>query len=149
MQFFTATTPLPPFLPYPQFLLGLPLSETAKLVYALILSRIKLSQTNNWTDSNGYVYCRYRIQDLMADTGKSKSTIVTALGELEKQNLLYRRRGGAGYANMLFLKVQGSNTSDGQQTAPQKPGKPAPNNKTKKKRKQNTTQNYDYEGDSL
>lgn len=149
MQFFSVATPLPPFLPYPQFLLGIPVSETAKLVYVLILGRIKLSQANNWTDSNGHVYCRYTIQDLMADTGKSKSTILTALDDLEKQDLLFRRRGGAGYANMLYLKLPVFSTSDVQKTAPQKSGKQDPNNKTKIKKNKNTIPDYDYEGDSL
>lgn len=143
------TTSLPPFLPYPHFLLGIPVSETAKLVYVLILGRIKLSQANNWTDSNGHVYCRYTIQDLMADTGKSKSTIVTALDDLQKQDLLFRRRGGAGYANILYLKVPVNNTSDVQKTAPQKTGKPNPNNKTNIMKNKKTKPDYDYEGDSL
>lgn len=149
MHFFSITTHLPPFLPYPQFLLEIPVSETAKLVYALILSRIKLSQANSWTDSNGHVYCRYTIQDLMADTGKSKSTIVTALNDLEKQDLLFRYRQGASRANMLFLKVPVSNTSDVQKTAPQKSEKPSPNNKTNIKKNKKIKLNYDYEGDSL
>lgn len=147
MHFFTANTPLPPFLPYPQFLLGIPVSETAKLVYVLILGRIKLSQSNGWTDAQGRVYCRYRIQDLMADTGKSKSTVVTALGDLENQGLLLRHRGGAGYANQLYLKLPVIPTSEAQKTAPQKAGKPSPNNK--KNYIKNTIPNYDYGGDSL
>lgn len=145
MQFFTVTTPLPPFLPYPRFLLEIPISETARLVYALILSRIHLSQSNGWVDAEGRVYCRYPIKALAADCHKSKSTIVTALADLENQDLLFRRRGGAGYANMLYLRTPVITTSDVQKTTPQKPGKPAPNNKNKK----NPILNYDYGGDSL
>ena len=149
MYFFSVATPLPPFLPYPQFLLEFPVSETAKLVYALILSRIKLSQANNWTNSNGHVYCRYTIQELMTHTGKSKSTIVTALDDLEKQDLLFRCRQGASRTNMLFLKVPVSNTSDVQKTEPQKSEKPNPNNKTNIKKNKKIIPDYDYEGDSL
>lgn len=145
MQFFTVTTPLPPFLPYPRFLLEIPISETARLVYALILSRIHLSQLNEWVDAEGRVYCRYPIKSLAADCHKSKSTIITALADLESQNLLFRRRGGAGYANMLYLRAPVITTSDTQKTAPQKTGKPAPNKKSKK----NPILDYDYGGDSL
>ena len=146
MQFFTVATPLPAYIPYARFLLGIPLNETARLVYTLILSRIHLSQNNGWVDAEGRVYCRYTIQDLMADTGKSKSTIVTALNDLEKQDLLFRRRGGASYANMLYLRAPAIITSDAQKNAPQKAGKPVPNNK---KNKKNPILNYDYGGDSL
>lgn len=145
MQIFTVTTPLPPFLPYPRFLLEIPISETARLVYALLLSRIHLSQSNGWVDEAGRVYCRYPIKTLAADCHKSKSTIVTALADLEKQDLLFRRRGGAGYANMRYLRVPIITTSDAQKTTPQKTGKPAPNKKNKK----NPILNYDYGGDSL
>ena len=113
MQFYSASTQLPPFLPYPRFLLEIPVSETARLVYSLILSRIKLSQSNGWADSQGRVFCRYTIGDLMADTGKSKTTILTALGDLEKQDLLRRCRGGAGYANQLYLRLPESCTWGG------------------------------------
>ena len=149
MQFFTVTTPLPPFLPYPRFLLEIPISETARLVYALILSRIHLSQRNGWVDAEGRVYCRYPIKSLAAACHNSKSTIITALADLESQNLLFRRRGGAGYANMLYLRAPVITTSDEQKTTPQSPRKSTPNNKNTHKKNQNTIPDYDYGGDSL
>ena len=149
MHFITSTTPLPPFLPYPRFLLEIPISETARLVYALILSRIHLSQSNGWVDTEDRVYCRYPIKALAADCHKSKSTIVAALADLEKQDLLFRRRGGAGYANMLYLRAPVITTSDAQKTTPQNPKKPTPNNKRTHKKNQNTIPDYDYGGDSL
>lgn len=143
MQYITASTSLPPYLPYPRFLLGLPLSETAKLVYSLILSRIHLSQSNGWADENGRVYCRYPIMTLAADCHKSKSTIVTALGDLEKQGLLSRHREGSWNANKLYICIPNTNTSDDQKTLLQKAGKPIPNKMI------STLSNYDYTGDSL
>jgi len=142
MQYYTATTPLPPYIPFPRFLLDMPLNATAQVVYSLILSRIHLSQANNWVSQDGQVFCRYTIQDLMADTGKSKSTIVTALADLEKQGLLFRRRSGAGYANQLYLRLPAGCTSEVQKATPQKAGKPTPNKKNKKL-------NYSYKGDSF
>lgn len=147
MKDFKLTTLLPPYIPYCRFLLDMPLNETARIVYSLILSRILLSQSNAWVDEEGRVYCRYTIQNLMADTGKSKSTIVTALGDLEKQKLLYRRRGGAGYANKLYLRVPEFSTSEDRKSAPQMSGKSAPN--YKKKENKNDKPDYDYQGDSF
>ena len=149
MEFFYAITPLPAYIPFPRFLLQLPISETARLVYALILSRIHLSQLNEWVDAEGRVYCRYPIKTLAADCHKSKSTIITALADLESQNLLFRRRGGAGYANMLYLRAPVIATSDEQKTTPQSPRKSTPNNKNTHKKNQNTIPDYDDGGDSL
>ena len=44
-------TGLPPYLPYPRFLLKMDMSQTAKLLYALLLDRTTLSQKNGWQDS--------------------------------------------------------------------------------------------------
>ena len=143
MQYYTASTQLPPYLPYPRFLLTLPLSETARLVYSMILSRIHLSQSNGWADEDGRVYCRYPIMTMAADCHKSKSTIITALADLEKQGLLSRCRGGAGYANKLYLRMPDICTSEEQKTALLKNRKPV-TNKSKK-----DIPNYEYLGDSL
>ena len=143
MQYYTTETKLPLYIPYARFLLDIPLGETARLVYSLILSRIHLSKSNGWVDAQNRVYCRYTIQDLMADTGKSKSTIVTALGDLEAQGLLYRRRSGAGYANQLYLRLPDSDTSECQKSTHQMTRKPAPN------KYKNKNINYEYTGDSL
>ena len=45
-----ADTRLPPYLPYPRFLLQTDLTQTAKLLYALLLDRATLSQANGWLD---------------------------------------------------------------------------------------------------
>ena len=138
MEFFTVGTPLPSYIPYPRFLLQYPLNETDRLVYSLILARLKLSQSNGWVDGIG-VYCRYTIKNLMADTGKSKSTIIAALANLEKQGLLHRRRAGA---NMLYLRVPDNCSPVVRNAVPGRTGKPAPNNK-------NSYLNYTYKGDSF
>ena len=49
-DYMTAETIVPSYLPYPRFLLKMDLSQTAKLLYALLLDRSTLSQKNGWTD---------------------------------------------------------------------------------------------------
>ena len=49
-DYIMADTPLPLFLPYPVFLLKMEISQTAKLLYALLLDRSTLSQKNKWQD---------------------------------------------------------------------------------------------------
>lgn len=151
MQYFKLDTPLPPFIPFPRFLLDLPLNETARVVYSLILSRIHLSQSNGWADENGRVYCRYTIQDLMADTGKSKSTIVTALADLEAQGLLKRHREGTWNANKLYICIPDNSTTVEQKSTPQQCGKPAPNKKKSNAfhKKKKCIPDYSYLGDSI
>ena len=49
----TADTKLLPYLPYPRFLLGADLTQTAKVLYAVLLDRSNLSRANGWTDEDG------------------------------------------------------------------------------------------------
>ena len=57
-----ADTPLPIYLPYPRFLLKMEISQTAKLLYSLLLDRSTLSQKNKWQDDEGriYIYAGFR-----------------------------------------------------------------------------------------
>lgn len=156
MQAFTAATPLPPYLPYPRFLLDIPVNETAKLVYILILGRIQLSQSQGWVDPDGQVYCRYPVKTLAGDLGKSKSTVVSALSDLEKQGLLHRHRDRLGYASKLYLRIPENCSSECQKTVSLYAGKLAPNknnynknNYSKSKRNPKGNYDYAYKGDSL
>lgn len=105
MQYFKINTPTPPYLAYPRFLLKMPLNETAKLVYILLLSRIQLSQANGMVDADGNVFCRYPITALAKDSGKSETTVKDALHDLQDQNLIARKHQGVGNANKIYLTL--------------------------------------------
>ena len=59
-----ADTPLPIYLPYPRFLLKMEISQTAKLLYSLLLDRSTLSQKNKWQDDEGRIYIIYPIAEI-------------------------------------------------------------------------------------
>lgn len=105
MQYFRMNTPTPPYLAYPRFLLKMPLNETARLVYILLLSRIQLSQANGMADQNGNVFCRYPIAALAKDSGKSETTVKDALHDLQEQKLIERKQQGVGNANKIYLTL--------------------------------------------
>lgn len=105
MEYFRADTPTPPYLAYPRFLLKMPLNETARLVYILLLSRIQLSQANGMVDEDGNVFCRYPITALAKDSGKSETTVKDALRDLQEQKLIARKHQGMGNANKIYLPL--------------------------------------------
>lgn len=105
MTYLQSDTPLPPYICLPLFLFQTELSETAKLVYALLLDRAKLSQTNGWTDEQGRVYIYYTIAELAKDCGKSKRTVQYALADLLKADLAVTQRQGKPSANRILLRV--------------------------------------------
>ena len=98
-------TGLPPYLPYPRFLLKMDISQTAKLLYALLLDRCTLSQKNGWQDSEGRTFIVYPISEIAEMLDKGCTSVKGALSELDAAGLLERKRAGFSAANRLYVKV--------------------------------------------
>ena len=146
---------IPPYMAYPRFLLDMDISETAKLVYVLLLDRARLSMQNDgWTDDQSHVFIYYTIQSLAEITHKGETSIKAALADLEQQDLIYRQRQGAGRPSKIFVRVpttvQSENRpSGGMDIGPQTVGKPTRSNKQSNNNRK-TIRNYDFEeGESL
>ena len=92
---------------FPKFLLErTSLSETAKIVYMILLNRAKLSQKNDgWTDERGHIFIYYPIKDIAAAIHKSEMSVKTALSALEKDKLIDRQHQSVGRANRIFVKI--------------------------------------------
>ena len=82
-EYMTDQTRIPVFLPYPRFLLKIELTNTARVLYAMLLDRAKLSRRNGWKDEKGQIYLLYPISNMAKDLGKSQTTIKKAMRELE------------------------------------------------------------------
>ena len=104
-EYITNETIIPPFLPYPRFLLKMDLSQTAKLLYALLLDRSTLSQKNGWQDSEGRTYIVYPISEITEMLDKGCTAIKAALNELDASGLLVRERRGFSAPNRLYVKI--------------------------------------------
>lgn len=114
-QYLKFDTHLPPYMAYPRFLLKLEISETAKLVYILLLDRARLSMKNEtWQDEKGRVFVRYTIPALARDIGKGETTVKKALQQLVQQNLICKESQGAGFPNKIYVKIQTENSPTGQ-----------------------------------
>ena len=71
----------------------------------LLYDRARLSQMNNWLDENGRIYVIYPITELIKHIGKCRSSIKSALKELDEAGLLVRRSGGFSKPNHLYIKL--------------------------------------------
>lgn len=105
-QFLTHDSPIPPYMAFPRFLLDKDgLNETAKILYTILLDRARLSQKNDgWTNEQGRVFIFFPIKNLAETMHKSEMSIKTALSALEKENLIVRKRQGAGFPNRIYVK---------------------------------------------
>ena len=104
-EFLTPDTSLPPYMVFPRFLLDMELNETTKLLYMVLLDRARLSLKNEgWTDESGHVFLYFTIESMAEVLHKSQMTIKTSLAALEKQDLILRKRQGAGHPNRIYVK---------------------------------------------
>jgi DNA-binding MarR family transcriptional regulator len=104
---------LPPYFPYPQFLMDMRLSHTAALAYALLLDRAHLSQLNGWTDEAGRVYIVFPVEKIAAALNRSLSSAKNALAELSAAGLIERKRREQFLPNLIYVKLP-----DGQKIIP-------------------------------
>ena len=158
-QFLQRDCPLPQFFAYPKFLLNLNISETAKMIYVLLLDRARLSmKKEDWQDEHGRVFVRYTIQSLAKAIGKCEMTVKNALKALEQQGLIYRQRQGAGIPSRIFVKVQTENCPTrgvencltGGTVFDRQIERKLSTSKNKSKKKEKYYEDYDYEeGESL
>ena len=99
-EFMTADTVLPPCMPLPAAMLRLPISSTAKGMYARLLDEIL---TDGVEDSNGILFIRFPIVDLAAALSRSPMTVKRSLNELEQAGMIMRVRQGIGEANHIYI----------------------------------------------
>ena len=94
---------MPPYLPYPRFLMEADFALATKLVYAVLLDRAHLSQTNGWADDSGQVYIVFPIVEIANAIDRSPMTVKNALNELETAGLIKRHRRGQAPTNPTFF----------------------------------------------
>ena len=99
-EFMSADTVLPPCMPLPAAMLRLPISSTAKVMYARLLDEIL---TDGVEDSNGILFIRFPIVDLAAALSRSPMTVKRSLNELEQAGMIMRVRQGIGEANHIYI----------------------------------------------
>ena len=71
----------------------------------ILYDRARISRKNSWIDKYGNVYLIFPIEELSAQIGKCKSSVKTALKELDDVGLLVRRSGGFSKPNHLYVKI--------------------------------------------
>lgn len=147
-------TKLPAYLPMPRFLMKLPISNTAKLLYTQLLGKAQLSQKNGWMGAQGRVYFIYPIHQMAVGMDKSITTIKDVLRELVAARLLEKIPQGRGHPNRLYLLFPdevvgqksdvGNSTQVGRKTVLNYGGN-SPHSKYISNKKNNLLRDYDYE----
>lgn len=94
------------FYQLPQFLFDKEfdgLSSDAKLLYAILKDRHRLSIANGWINENNEVYFIFTREDMQRKLYKSYNTVKKAIDQLISYGLLQEERQGLNKPNRLFL----------------------------------------------
>lgn len=104
------------FLRFPMSLLANPkykeMSLEAKFIYSLLLNRLTLSQRNGWINEDGEVYLIYTREEAADMLNISYKKTIAAFRELIDNGLLYEKRQGRGYPNLLYVLKAELNDKD-------------------------------------
>ena len=82
-EFMTIDTPLPPSMPLPRAMLRLPISSTAKIMYARMLDDVL---ANGIEDMNGILFICFPIVELSAALSRSTMTVKRSLTRINRKS---------------------------------------------------------------
>lgn len=80
------------------------LSPEAKILYSILLKRMELSARNGWLDSQGRVFIIFTLEEIMEKLHCADNKATKLMKELEKCDLIARRRQGMGRPNLIYVK---------------------------------------------
>ena len=106
-EFMITGTPLPLCMPLPTAAPRLPVSSTAKVMYARLLEEIL---TNGIEDSNGILFIRFPVMELAAALSRSPQTCKRSLNELEQAGMVMRVRQGVGEVSHMYILLPKEDT---------------------------------------
>lgn len=95
----------PPYLQFPEFLMNLPISQTAKITYIVLYDRARLSQKNKWLDEEGRIFIIFPIKEICKRIGKGETAVKQALNDLDVAGLLKRESGGFSKPNHIYIRI--------------------------------------------
>ena len=101
-EFITSDIPMPDCMLFPKALLQLSISNTAKIMYCLILDAVLKTGTK---DENGTLFVYFPLTELANDISKCIMTVGRYLNELEKAGLMMRIRQEFGKPNRIYVLV--------------------------------------------
>ena len=89
-------------MPLPRAALWLPVSSTAKVMYACLLDAVL---TYGMEDKNGILFIRFPIMELSAALSRSHMTVKRSLNELEEAWLIVRVRQAVREPNKIYVLI--------------------------------------------
>lgn len=80
------------------------ITDTAKILYGILLSRLALSRKNNWIEpGTGRIFILYNRVEIAEMMGRSPNTITNAMNQLLNVGLVKKKKQGQGKADIIYV----------------------------------------------
>ena len=80
------------------------ISDTAKILYGVLLSRLALSRKNSWIEKDtGRLYITYNLKQLVVKLGRSDRSISKAMKQLSEVGLIEKKKRGQGKPDIIYV----------------------------------------------
>ena len=82
------------------------ISDSAKILYGLLLDRMSLSRENKWIDDNDELYIIYSVNEVIKNMGCSKQKVIKLFAELDSKTgigLIDRIKRGQGNPDIIYV----------------------------------------------
>ena len=79
------------------------LNLDSKILYALLLDRLSLSQKNHWIDEDNNVYLIFTREEVQEKLNLSDKTVTKSFKILMEVNLVQEKRQGLGKPNLIYV----------------------------------------------
>lgn len=97
---------IPPYLPFPRFLIPLDLSNNdAKVLYALLFDRAGISRENRYIEPDGRIRLYFTLEEAKGKLHRSRQVATRAFQELERSGLIIRKKQGLGRPAVITLNT--------------------------------------------
>jgi len=121
------------FCPMPKTLLGMALPGTAKLIYAMLLDRVTLSEKNDLTDTQGRIYVYYAAENLAQELHVSVNCVEKNLSVLRKAGLIRTMREKGRLYSRIYVRIPVETVEQAEKTV----------SRPKKQTRQQKSKSYD------
>ena len=102
---YKADSGVPPYVPFPRFLVPMDLSNDAKVLYALLLDRAGISRENGYIEPDGRIRLYYTLEEAKGKLHRSRQVATRAFQELERNGLIIRKKQGLGRPAVITLNI--------------------------------------------
>lgn len=83
------------------------ISDSAKVLYIILFSRLQLSKLNKWEDKDGRLFVYFTLEDVKRELGCCMETAIKCFSELDSKKgvgLIERKRSGFGKPSVIYFK---------------------------------------------